>query len=262
MFSLSVFFVYYHNDINPARLANIVLQNDAGQKVVFVKMSHIATPKFFEEKNASLNILEDEGFVFLAEGVGSGSVDSESKINEVMGFNFTSLGYSQIAEIFGLAEQDDSLYDGIDSEKIINVDLKIDDVVALLGSGTVDSGEVTPNIEQEMQQFSREMALLSNRQRNITRYIITSLLNFMLKMSDEQLVIIEQNKDSSVQMNFLYVVLNERNKPIVEYISSHSDQNIAVVYGALHFQGILKGLQEKDSSWKIISAQPFLPYSQ
>lgn len=67
IFAMSAYFIYYNNVISPAKLANITLENSSGQKVVFVKMSHIATPKFFTEKNNSLRELSRENFIFLEE---------------------------------------------------------------------------------------------------------------------------------------------------------------------------------------------------
>lgn len=115
---------------------------------------------------------------------------------------------------------------------------------------------------QNLEESLQLIASLSDHQRNIMREILTSLLNMMIKMTDYQVAQIEKNRDTSPTFHFLYVILNERNKPVVEYISSHPDENIAVVYGALHFPGILEELQKKDASWKIVSVEPFLPYSQ
>lgn len=95
-------------------------------------MSHIATEKFFEKKKNSLQNLNNENYTVLAEGVGTGTTDSETRINEIMGFDFTNLGYAQIAEIFGFAEQKTTLYDSISPEKIKNVDLTLDEIFSLV----------------------------------------------------------------------------------------------------------------------------------
>jgi pheromone shutdown protein TraB len=43
--------------------------------------------------------------------------------------------------------------------------------------------------------------------------------------------------------------LDFRNEHIIKEINSDSRKNIAIVYGAAHFDGVLKLLQEKDSTW-------------
>lgn len=67
--------------------------------------------------------------------------------------------------------------------------------------------------------------------------------------------------DSSTK-KMMSVILHRRNEPIVEYIQKNSQKNIAIVYGALHFDGILSRLRQYDPSWKITSLEVFTPYSQ
>lgn len=54
-------------------------------------MSHIATEKFFKEKKSSIQNLANNNFTIIEEGVGTGSTDSNSQINALMGYDFTSL---------------------------------------------------------------------------------------------------------------------------------------------------------------------------
>ena len=69
LISVSAIFVVYQNYVEPAQLSNITLENSAGQKVVFVKMSHIATENFYDNKAKSLENLANDNFIILAEGV-------------------------------------------------------------------------------------------------------------------------------------------------------------------------------------------------
>lgn len=77
-------FVYQQNYNNPAQLSNVVLENSAGQKVVFVKMSHIATQNFLQKKKDSIENLANSGYKIMIEGVGSGSQDSANRFNAMM----------------------------------------------------------------------------------------------------------------------------------------------------------------------------------
>lgn len=67
--------------------------------------------------------------------------------------------------------------------------------------------------------------------------------------------------DEKIQ-KLMQVILHERNKPVAEYILKNPDKNIAVVYGALHFEGVFDILKQSDSSWSIVSLEPFFPYRQ
>lgn len=53
------------------------------------------------------------------------------------------------------------------------------------------------------------------------------------------------------------IILDERNKHIVEAIEKSPNQHIYVHYGALHYPGILKLLQENDPRWKEIERTGF-----
>ena len=56
-----------------------------------------------------------------------------------MGFNFTPTLYSKMADMVGLDAQDKSLYDRISTGSIISVDLSLDEIVALTGTGNTPS---------------------------------------------------------------------------------------------------------------------------
>lgn len=82
------YFIYHQNFQDPASLSNIVLENNSGQKISFAKMSHIASENFLQNKKQYIEKMQSEGFKIMIEGVGSGSVDSEAKINQLVGFDF------------------------------------------------------------------------------------------------------------------------------------------------------------------------------
>jgi hypothetical protein len=55
-------------------------------------------------------------------------------------------------------------------------------------------------------------------------------------------------------------IIDRRNDAIIAYIRSHPTENIAVVYGALHFNGVYLSLQKIDPNWKIIDIKNQSPY--
>ena len=66
-FFTSIFFIFisYHNLV-PGVVSDITLSN-SGQEVVFVQMSHIATPEFYREKQATIKALSASGYTILFE---------------------------------------------------------------------------------------------------------------------------------------------------------------------------------------------------
>lgn len=91
-----------------------------------------------------------------------------------------------------------------------------------------------------MQNSLNSLKSLGENQKKIVREIILSVMNLMVKSESQSLALIESEKNSNPQMNFIYVVLNERNKPVIAEITNNPANNYVVVYGSLHFDGILK----------------------
>jgi hypothetical protein len=81
------------------------------------------------------------------------------------------------------------------------------------------------------------------------------------------LTTLTKNEDflQSVQNNFwnellFEVILEGRNKVIVDGIINTEDKNIFATYWALHFKWVLTWLQEQDKNWKIVSEKKFYPF--
>lgn len=109
-------------------------------------MSHIARPEFFQQKNASLQKLAQGGFEIMAEGVGTGSIDATKSLNEHMGVDDFAQLYSEISKVTGLDHQDHRLYSGIDKEKIVSVDISLDEVAKNFASENIQKPERTIRI--------------------------------------------------------------------------------------------------------------------
>lgn len=63
--SIFIVFISYHNLV-PGVISDITLTN-SGQQIVFVQMSHIATPEFYREKQATIRALSASGYTILLE---------------------------------------------------------------------------------------------------------------------------------------------------------------------------------------------------
>ncbi len=75
-------------------------------------------------------------------------------------------------------------------------------------------------------------------------------------MSDvEKLALAHENK-------LFDIILGKRNQKIIDYIIANPDQNVVVVYGALHFSGIFEALALHDKNWKISTYSSYTPYSE
>jgi hypothetical protein len=62
-----------------------------------------------------------------------GTPENQAIFNQSMGFDFTPTLYSNIADLIGLASQDNQvLFAGIATGSLVSADLSIDDIVKLI----------------------------------------------------------------------------------------------------------------------------------
>lgn len=88
-------FIGYHNAF-PGKLSDITISNGK-QEVIFLQMSHIATESFYKQKEQTISVLSESGYVFLMEGVRPGTKENEKLFSDSLGFQFTPTLYGNIA---------------------------------------------------------------------------------------------------------------------------------------------------------------------
>lgn len=244
-------FIAYHN-IVPGKLSDIVLTR-SGQTVHFLQMAHIADHSFYEEKQKQIQEFQKNKFIFLVEWVRPGSVENQQKFEAYMGFRFTETLYEKISALLWLSFQDNEfLFRDIPKSSLRSVDISIDDIA--LGLPSTLSWEILSppvDIEQEILLTSSN---LNSQERIFLSYVARGVMNFALKRDSLHLV------EQSLSAPLIDGILEKRDHNVVEYISTHSWQNIVVVYGALHFPGVLSWLRENDPNWKIDRFTPSFPY--
>lgn len=226
-------------------------------------MSHIASEDFLKNKKQYIEKKQSEGFKIMIEGVGTGSIDSEAKINQLVGFDFVGNGYADFASIFGLAEQTEVIYENILPENIVHVDISLDQVVEMALSGQTSSGNLDlPDLQSQIEQVKNQISSLSRNEKIVMEQALYALLNFQIKNAPALLQGIDSDPQLAPQAQFMQVILHERNKPVIDYILSNPAENLAIVYGALHYDGVVEGLQAKDPTWKIVEILPEYPYKK
>lgn len=255
IFSLFFGFILYQNSF-PARLEVITLTDDT-TTVEFVSMSHIAMSGFYMDANSHIRSLSDDGYTILVEWVRPGTPESQDIFDGYMGFQFTDDLYDQLALLMWMEAQDNTiLYAWVDTGSLVSVDLSLDDITALLtsGSGTTASGSV-PDIGTI---FHEILPTLSPQEHTLIRYSSRALMNWSLRNShDIQTAILAWEK-----AELFSVILDKRNESIIRYVQEHPGEKIAIVYGALHFNGIYEWLQRLSPDWKIVSIKPKYPYDR
>ena len=254
-FFISIFLIFIgYQNATPWVISDIHLSY-SGQSVVFVEMSHIATDRFFAEKKETITKLAQDGYVILFEWVKPGTKESQEILDRTMGFEFTPTLYGQVANLISLQSQDNkNLFDQVNTGSLVSVDLSIDDIVTFMWTGNmVSTGELV-SIESELQAV---MTTISDREKTFVSWLARWFLNWSLKQSTD----IDSLIANGPQAKLFASIIDRRNDKIIEYIESHSKQKIAVVYWALHFNGVYETLQKKNP-WKIVLTKSSSPYSK
>lgn len=248
-FSIFLLICVYLANTFPTGLSRITL-SDGKRTIVFVQMSHIATPYFYDLVSQDLQTLTASGYQIYSEWVRSGSQENEKKFQTLLGIALTKHTYNDIASRIGMEAQSASLFRGIASWAIENVDVSIDDIMTIIGTGkTLES--------QPPVDIVSEFSLLPNVWENaLFSYIVRGMLNIALKISSSSDILL-----SRLDPSLMSAILDSRNVHIVDTYTRSSQKKSIFLYGALHFEGIYRLLREKDPKWNIIDFRPIYPYS-
>ncbi len=255
-FFTSIFLIFIeYQYFEPGVVSDITLSN-SWQEVVFIQMSHIATPMFFLEKRATIASLAQSGYTLLVEWVKPGNPENQSLFNQSMGFNFTPTLYAEIASFIWLQSQDNKmLFEWINTGSVVNVDLSIDEIVGLMGTWTLTKSWTLLDIGSEIQSF---IDRINPRERMFAGWVARGMLNWSLKQSGNTDLLL----DDSFHPNFFATIIDRRNDKILDYIQNHPKERIAIIYWALHFNGIYESLQKIDPKWKSTYTRTSKPYSK
>ncbi|MBC7498599.1 hypothetical protein H7170_03045 [Candidatus Gracilibacteria bacterium] len=260
-FFISIMFAFIqYQHIMPGIVSDITLTH-SGQHIVFVEMSHIASPEFFAHKKETIQLLARQGYTILYEGVKPGTPDNQAIFDRAMGFDFTPTLYSTIANLVGLHSQDNgSLFAEIATGSLISVDLSIDDIVRLMDTGSqviFSSGSVSGSFSDAETEIGSAFVTLSPRERIWMSWVGRGLLSWSLRRSDD----LSDLLTTGSQAQLFNTIINRRNDAIIRYIQDHPTERIAIVYGALHFNGVYEALQRLSPAWQVAHIENSEPYT-
>ena len=143
-----------------------------------------------------------------------------------MGFDLTPTLYSTIADLISLQSQDNAfLFSGISTGSLVSVDLSIDDIVALMGTGyqSMTSSGALSNIESDIQIAAER---LTPPERIWISWIGRGLLSWSLRRSSD----LSSMLTTGSQAQLYSTIIDRRNDTIIRYIQDHPTTNIVVVY--------------------------------
>jgi hypothetical protein len=88
------------------------------------------------------------------------------------------------------------------------------------------------------------------------QFINKSMLSLLIK-NEEALTSIQENFWNQELME---IILEWRNITVADKIISSEDNLIFATYWALHYEWVLKLLQENDPNWKVTQSKKFYPF--
>ncbi len=131
-----------------------------------------------------------------------------------------------------------------------NVDISIDTIISLIGTGVNLPLDSPIDIEDDLRNISQNQnAVLFNP-------LIRAFLNFILKNGGDIDIGTTLTGD-----RLSHAIIHDRNAHIVDTLKQSDQNNFVLIYGALHFEGIYSLLRAGDQNWKIISVEPLYPYA-
>jgi hypothetical protein len=248
-FSLFLVFLAVLSNTFPGALSIITLTNEK-RTLVFVQMSHIGSPSYYDAVSKRLTDLARAGYSIYAEWVGPGTPENRALFDQKLGIKIGSGTYHEFADILGMRAQDDTLFVGIPDTQIRSVDLTLDQIVALMGTGQTLAGEDPIDLTSE---FAR---LRDARSWPLLPYILRAVMNISLRYTDSHDLLLDQ-----MRPDVRDAIISGRNTHVIDTFLSDTAKDVVIVYGALHFQGMYEYLRAADPSWRIERLEALYPYT-
>ncbi|MDD2907950.1 MAG: hypothetical protein PHH98_04885 [Candidatus Gracilibacteria bacterium] len=247
---------YLSNEIYKAKMPEYTISN--GEKTVkFQAMVHIGSESFYNQVKENLKKYKEEGGVYFFEGVKPGTQENMSAFNDAIGIEFDTDLYENFSKLYGVTFQDTESFLGIVNDLDFNVDVDIDEIIRLYKEkNTIEENNkpYSPPIDAN-KEILNTLSNLNERELKILVYLNQAILNLIIG-SDSLQGTLSENFNNK---NLFDVILNGRNKVIVDEIQKSEYKKIYITYGLLHFKGVLAGLQEQDPRWQIIETKYLYP---
>lgn len=191
----------------------------SNKEVVFFPMIHIGTEPFYEDVKNKIDSLENLGFITYYEKVNSSPTDTLDlmKLRKLLGFPVPKRGKGYMS-VF------DSLYKFKLKKKLISQPTNKN-----LGVDSLKGRNVDLTLKQVITEYERRFGELKLNDCDFqTFYDQKSICN------DKPISKASRNE----------IILDFRNKNVVNEIISDQHQKIIIIYGKQHFIGIKKELQD------------------
>ena len=250
---------YLSNEKYPAPMPEYTITNWT-KIITFQAMSHIWTRNFYDEVIKNITEHKKKWWVYFYEWVKPGSEKSLDKFNQAIWVEFDENLYENFSKLYWVINQDNREFIWLVNELDFNVDLNMDQIVTLYDekiSTKTNSWEVYENkIPIDANKIIIDaLSELNEKELKILVYVNQAILNFIIWSESTQEFLTENFSNTDL----FDVILDKRNELLTSTIIESEYNNIYITYWLLHFNWVLKLLQDNDTNWKIISTKNLYP---
>jgi hypothetical protein len=220
-------------------------------------MSHIGSQQFYVGVQERLLKAKQSWYVLFFEWVQPGNAENKKKFDQALWVNLNPESYEQLAYLYGLSSQDNQMFLWLENDKDYNIDMSIDDIVRIYERKYTASTTNTSSWANMQEVFNIEEQLLSQldnlseKELFLIRYFNQAIINFIMKHDALRNWILSLTGRDDI----FSVILDDRNKFLVQGITESKEKKIYILYGLMHFQWVFELLQQQDSRWRIVTAE-------
>ncbi len=243
-------FWYYQNYYSPATMIEYTISNWE-KTVVFQEMSHIWSKNFYEKIKNNLINYKKQDFVYFFEWVKPGTKESMENFNKAIWIDFNKDLYKNFSKLYWVTFQDNSIYFNLVNNLDFNVDVWIDWIMEEYTTSPQPSPlkERENNVIDINSEILDTLTKLNDRQLSVLRFVNKAILSALIKSDSAQKLV----TDNFWNKELFNIILDWRNKVLSDEIINSKYNKIYITYWKLHFDWVLKLLQENDKNWKIIT---------
>lgn len=249
---------YLSNEYFPAKMPEYTISNWE-KVVIFQAMSHIWTQKFYDQVATDLKAYKENWWVYFYEWVKPWTKENLEKFNKAIWIKFDKDLYHNFSKLYWVVNQDNNNFIWLVNNLDFNVDINMNQIVKLYEekiNNKPKSAKIKNIIPIDAnKEILKTLSELNDKELKILVYVNQAILNFIMWNKYTQNFLTEKFANKEL----FDVILWERNKVIANTIIKSKYKKIYMTYWLMHFNWVLKLLQEKDPKWKIISTKNLYP---
>lgn len=256
--TLPFYFLAFYSEARPLIMPQVVLTNQK-KTIIFQGMVHVGSESFYKSVIYDLETALDEGYKLYYEGIAPSTPEADSWFsNAIAGGRSLSSNYRDIAGVCGVEFQLDYFQLMVhDMQRRPGQHMTVDVTTETLQKEYI-------RLQEEDPEFAKNIVKEKTGKDKDSDGSAEKLINFVHGASDGQKTIlgmlcrgffsVRLQPSSGAEPQALDPLLLEfRNRHLVEAIAAEAGDKIYITYGAGHLPGVIKLLKQADPAWEIKS---------